>query len=394
MKKLLFSALAAMTVVSSLNAQIIDFSNFSVPAAGSDVYYRANISSVSPATQGSGQTWDYSSLIPTTFDSLVYFDAKDSTTGYPDVYNFVYDDLTSPSGASIDGYEFYNINASGFYVAAFYVEDYWESLGVFTGNAGDELVINKQRIPFQDSVYFLKFPVNSQSTWTRSNDRIVNFNLTIAGFGLNQTPGYIKNTDQETRSVVGEGQIIIPDEMGNALAPVDAYMIDVMHTTTDSFFLGGQPAPAALMNAFGITQGNSQTTHFVVFYAKTGSGYPVVSYNLDGLNNITGFFCRPYVARNSLGIGLDENQTSNIQVYPNPIQRGETLSIALENENDLGQIEILSLNGQLLSQINRSEIASSGKQINILPPAHPGLYLVQIKNQNGEVLKMQKIQVL
>ena len=94
------------------------------------------------------------------------------------------------------------------------------------------------------------------------------------------------------------------------------------------------------------------------------------------------------------GIGLKEIQASNIQVYPNPIQRGETLSITLENENDLGQIEILSLNGQVLSQINRSEIANSGKQINILPPAHPGLYLVQIKNQNGEVLKMQKIQVL
>ncbi|WP_421753328.1 T9SS type A sorting domain-containing protein [Croceimicrobium sp.] len=394
MKKLLFSAFTALAFGSSLQSQSIDISNFYVPPVGADIYHRAMVSSVSTANPGSNQTWDYSNLIPTTIDSLVYFDAKDSINGYPDVYNYRYQELESPSGGAIDGYEFYNLNASGFYVAAFYVDAYSENLAVFTGGANDALVIPQQRQIFQDSLHIVRFPVNAQSSWSDANNRIVNFNLTVSGFGLNQAPGYFKNTDQQTRTVVGEGQIIIPDEMGNVLAPVDVYMIDVLLTSTDSIFLGGLPAPPALMNAFGLTQGASSTQHFVVFYAKNGSGYPIVSYNLDGLNNIVGFFYRPYVARNALGIGLEENLTAKIQVYPNPIQSGETLSIALENENDLGQIEILSLNGQLLSQINRSEIATSGKQINILPPAHPGLYLVQIKNQNGEVLKMQKIQVL
>lgn len=391
MTKKLPLSLAFLAMASVSFAQSIDFSTLNFPKSQVDHYLIASPSSVSFGSTGNNQTWDYSNAVQISSDSIIYYSAQDSTSGYPDVHTFVYRDLVSPTGATIDAYRFYNINQSGFYSAAFYTEAFSESLAAFTGNANDALVIPSQRQAFADSLFVLKFPVSSSSTWSSSQDRIVNFNLSISAFGINNTPGYFKATESQSRTVLGDGNIILPDEAGNAMPPVPVLMISVTETITDSVFLGGMPAPAALLSAFGLSQGIVTNNSFVLFYALNNTNLPVAGYNLDAGGNLAFFSYRPDEVRNSLGIGLAETPASPIHVYPNPVQTGESLKISLQEGNETTTYTIRNMSGQI---IQAGECSALNPAIELKQGIDAGIYLLSLTDNKGQLLQATRLQVL
>lgn len=391
MTKKLPLSLAFLAISSVSFAQSIDFSAFNLPKSQVDLYLIASPSSVGLGSTGNNQTWDYSNAVKISSDSIIYYSAQDSTTGYPDVHTFVYRDLVSPTGASIDGYVYYNVNQRGFYSAAFYTAAFSESLAAFTGNANDALVIPSQRLTFADSVFALKFPVNTNSAWTSSQDRIVNFNLSLAAFGLSNTPGYFKATETQSRTVVGDGTIILPDEDGNALPPVPVLMISVSRTITDSIFLGGMPAPPALLTAFGLTQGIVNASNFVLFYPLSNINLPVAGYNLDAGGNLVFFSYRPDEVRNALGIGLAENLSRPLQVFPNPVQRGETLKVTPLEAQETTSYTIRNLSGQI---VQAGECSVLNPTIELKQGIDSGIYLLSLIDNKGQLVQATKLQVL
>ncbi len=389
MRKMLYTLSSLIGLSAFAVAQSINFQNYRLPNAQSDRYIVATPGTFSVASTGSNQVWDYSGVGALRNDSVPYFSAVDSTNGYPDVHTFVYRPLVSPTGAPINSYLFYNIDASGFYNAADFTEPFSESLAAATGGANDALVIPGQRNTFNNGVYALKFPVTNQSSWTGSQNRFLNFNLTIAAYGLSGVPGYFKATESETRTVVGDGNLIIKDENGNAMPPIPVFMINVISTTVDSIYLGGAPAPAALMNAFGLTQGVTFIERFVVFYDQNGTGLPIASYTLDANNNPQFMTYRPSAARTALGIGLAENQAQNLNVYPNPVQAGSRLILSFENQTKAYGYSLFTTGG---IKVQSGKI--DGQQILDIP-AHTksGLYILSLQDQNGLPLTQTKVQV-
>ena len=388
MKRILPSLLIIFGACSFLNAQTIDYSNFTLSPAFNDKYLVAVDGSFNKATTGSNQTWNYGSVTYSSTDSIMYYDSSDSLTGYPDVYHHFYFELLSPSGGSINAYKFRNLNASGFYNTAFYVEGYSESLSPLTGGANDVLDIPEQRITLPDSLYLLKFPVNNQSSWTSSSTRRVDFNLSVAAFNLSQTPGYFQDTEIETRTVIGDGSLVIPDENGNPLPPVDVFMIEVVNTSTDSVYLAGSPAPATLMSAFGLSQGSSSTDHFVLFYPTNGAGFPIAAYSLDANDNPFFFTYRPQVARNALGIGINEVAKNKVQVYPNPLRAEESLNI--QTSAEAAYLSLYNLSGQSVLEIDLNE---SPQSLSLRPQLKAGLYLLHLKNADSDLISSHKIQI-
>lgn len=389
MKRIL-STVSLLTVSLFLSAQNIDYSNFNLPASHVDYYkYTGNVSYPAAAT-GSNQVWDYSSLSAAGNDSIVYLDAKDSITGYPAVYNYYYYDLNSPTGATIDGYRFFNIDQSGFYRNAFFTEAFSESLAAFTGTASDQLVIPSQRIVFPDTLYLLKFPVTAQSSWSSTRTRILNYNISIAGYGLSNTPGYFKAHQSETRTVVGDGTIIIPDEDGNPMPPVPVYMISVNQTLIDSIYLAGSPAPAALLSAFGLSQGLTEVENFVLFYARNGAGLPIAAYTEDAAGNAIYFSYRPQIARAALGIGITEMESSELSVYPNPAAIGTRLQVDLSQHLGAKKFSLYSLSG---FKVQSAYLNPNESYISLSADLRAGVYILSLEDESGNSLARTQVQL-
>lgn len=392
MKKILPSLLFLLAISPALVGQSITRASFARPAAFIDTFYIAIPSSVSVAAQGTAQTWDYSSLTPTGGPTLIpHYDAADSASNYPGAYQFKDGDLESPTGQTFPASEFVSINNNGYHVCGYYVSSLNESLAAVTGGANDVLDIPFQRLVFTDTMFYLKFPVTGQSTWSGQYNRNVQFNLTVASAGLSGTPGYFQFKLEQTRTVVGSGQIIIPDENGNAMAPVDVLMINVDEVQTDSVFLGGAPAPAPLMSAFGLVQGATETKSYVVFYPLNNGANPVASYTLDANGNINGFEYRPDEARRASNIGLAEMGLNTSSIYPNPLSKGESLQIDFEGKTNVESVNLYNTQGQ---QVAEFKIDDSTKHLSISPDLDPGIYLVSLVGTKGKEQSRTKLQIL
>lgn len=393
MKKILLPTLVLLAFASFLQAQTISFSNMNRSASFVDTFYAATSASVSVATPGSGQIWDYSNLVPSgTFGTETYYNASDSSSLYPGALQFFNKNLFTPSGLTIPGAEFTSLNANGWHVLGFFLQGASESLTAFTGGAGDVLDIPQQRLIYSDSLFYLKFPVTAQSTWTSFYKRQVAFNLTVASSGLNATPGVFQNYTSQTRTVLGSGQIIIPDENGNAMPAVPALMIEVTQTEIDSVFLGGAPAPPALMSVFGLTQGITFNSKYVLFYPLNNVESPIMGYNLDASGSLTGLYYRPKVGRKANSIGLAQLDLINTNVYPNPMLQGGVLNIDLSATADLAAIKIYNIQGQQVAEYKTSE--NNTQNLSITPNLGQGIYFISLVNQDGAELSRTKLQVL
>jgi hypothetical protein len=346
---------------------VIDLSTFNKQVAYVDTFQRAVITSVSAASVGSNQNWNYSSIVNDGFGFLQYYDASDSTVGYPPAHHFSYLELLSPSGSSIDAWQFNSLDNNGYYISALYVEPYTENLAQFSGGANDELVVPAQRYAFPDTFYFVKFPATNQSSWNSSNTRRVNFTITLGGFGLNQAPGYFQDTEVETRTVIGDGQIIIPDENGNAMPAVDVFLIEAIGSSVDSIFLAGSPAPAALLSPFGLTQGATTNYHYYLFYPVYGSGDPVAAYSVNANGDIIGFTYRPRAVREIQQMGIAEQSGNLLNLYPNP-----TTGLVMLSQ-EVNHAVLYNLQGQKLMEVNGSSFDISSLQ--------SGIYMLQVDNQ-------------
>lgn len=393
MKKsiLIFCSMAVGSI--GLMAQNIDGSNFIRPAALNDTAYEANSSSVSPATTGSNQMWDFSNLIDAGNSLvLIYKDAKDSTTGYPQVLS--YGDRTFAGfAATTPSAEFYSLNAAGYYLSAYYIAGLQESLSAATGNPGDELVIPRQRITYPDTLFYLKFPVTSQSSWTSTRTRDAQFTVSIASAGLSQTPGFFREITEETRTVVGDGQIIIPDENGNALPAIDAFLIEVDGKIIDSTYLGGAPAPPQLLASFGLTQGIRETyTHYVI-YASNGGENALVAYSLDVNGNVAGFVYRPRAARAALSVGIAENERLTSTLYPNPVNENGRFYIKTEEASGVKTVEFINTVGQAVAKTSVDEGLGNAEYLTVRAEVPAGIYLIRLKDQSGQTIGQSKLQV-
>jgi uncharacterized repeat protein (TIGR01451 family) len=76
-------------------------------------------------------------------------------------------------------------------------------------------------------------------------------------------------------------------------------------------------------------------------------------------------------------IGMNEISSNSIQIYPNPAQN--EITVFLQNENTTADIEIYSLNGQLLYSVS-SQIQSTKISVNEFSS---GIYFVKVKTENG-----------
>jgi len=270
--------LLCVFIVQTTAQVTITQATFPRPVTVSDTVVICSTTGVAIPTEGASQTWDYSSLVTSSVEVHDYIDATSSTT-FVGALNYKSDDLTF-QGMVIPSFKYQAIDATGWYNIGRTNVDVTYPLATITGGATDSLNFLGGDYPYDGRINFLEFPVAYQNQWTGTQKEDVPFKLTVGAFGLNETPGSRLRTITHTREVVGFGTLVVPRDDNSSTIAMDVLLIKVNSTEVDSFFLAGQPAPQALISAFGVTQGGTVTNTFYLFY-KPGFGHPIMNVGME-----------------------------------------------------------------------------------------------------------------
>lgn len=372
------------------NAQVtIDQGNFPRPVGFTDTLVECAVVVVPVPSEGANKTWDYSFLATSFVGTTVFTDAT-ASTAFPGALNSFQDDM-SFQGMNIPSITYRGLDSIGWYALGRRTTDISYSLLGVTGSSNDTLRFVGGDFPHTGRINWLEFPTTYPNQWTNTQVEDVHFELTVSSFGLNKTPGVRRNRTTNDRTVVGYGTLKIPRDDASTTIPMDVLMVKVVSTRQDSFFLGGAPAPPALIQAFGVVQGGTTTNTYYLFY-KPGFGKPIL--NL-ALSSTTGVVNGASYRRRADAGSVNTNYVAlmPVQAFPNPISAGGMLNIQAENTSDFENIQFIDLNGRMVS--SKQILSNSNNQIQTQIPSSlsHGMYFYTIQNKEGATVGNGKLLV-
>ena len=375
MKKFLFLFLMLLTGLNYIYSQTaITISEPDVPVVPC-IYnpVAADLTGVTNPTTGTNMTWDYSSLTMTGAYSYQYWAAANPAFPTATLVDSGFSGTIIPGNYYYYGL-YYNENANGFQTLGATVFEQHYNIGGVTGGANDSAIFPQQNNTYATPTKVISYPLAVNTSWNSKYTDVVNFKLTIAAYSLNNVPSIKKTYTVRHDTVVGWGTAKVPTLSGSATAPV--LMVKRTIVTIDSFFMGGGPAPGALLTAFGLVQGQQKTNNRYSFWRRY-SIYPFLIFNY-GSNNFT----TPssiYFDGNGTTAGMEDLVNSiEVSLYPNPVS--DVLKISGINNSD---VSITDLSGKVLKTIKHSAISETVDVSNF----STGTYMVRISNQQNTLVK-------
>lgn len=377
------------------HAQItIERQDFTLEAGMQTKAWNLDHTGASAPEIGEGLVWDFSGL---SLDGSFTADYEEPSSPL-----FPQANITEPSFATLlgglgvqTGLNYNSIDDSGYGSWGSIGEQVTVPLAPVTGMDTDNLTILELVIQYNQRRDILKFPLNYGDSWTHSETYNVDFLVTVAGFGLQNVPAGQTIQDSVSYEVAGYGTVILPNPEGSDQEPVsiEGLLIKRDRITINNYTLGGQPAPQLMLDAFGLTQGESQVTTRYFIYAK---GLPRTAANIgvDANGEITSFTISDDITQLISSTSQPTAEPLQAKAFPNPIVAGEALSVELPATIQNGTLQLLDAFGR-----QAATWPVSGLQGQIVPcnlPAHlqAGLYVYRIMENNQEVRGIGKLNVI
>lgn len=333
--------------------------------------------------EGANQTYDYSSMsLPTTTIVREYFPAtRPEFTGFSR-YQLGVGGL---GPVDVNG-EYYTLqNAEGLYNTGGYILPSTQNLQALTGGANDFIEFPGNSSIFEEPSAELLFPASfGTEAVSSSYDFLTEYELTIAGFGLNATPGQIIQSSDITAEVVGYGQLTLPVPSGQSI-PYDVLLVKYEQEITNNVFLGGAPAPDALLSAFGLTQGQVTVVSEYKFYAENYD-VPIAFFIMnDDFSEVDQMFYDMDLLE-TLSVAQNEFENS-ISVYPNPATNQVNI-IRQTNDTSIDAINIYDISGRLVKTVSKDTFSDASSPIEIdVNDFSNGTYLIKINSGNISTTK-------
>lgn len=366
---------------------ILTAENATPPAAYTDSLYFGVTTGISAPTGGAAQVWDYSD-VDLDFSRVVDVTDEQGSSVFPEAYS------SGPGRLRFQAFEadavYYDgADEDGIYAIGRLIEETSYPLTAVTGNPDDTFLFAADTFSYEGRVNDVEFPMTYQDAYESTRIERTSIALTVAAFGLNNTPVEGRRYYTESHTVIGYGQVIIPLEDQSASPPIEVLLVQVDQTAVDSFFVAGTVAPAALTGAFGVSQGMVSMVQRFVFLTP-GLEQPVVRININANGIAEDFIYRPRAA--DLVSSTRELSTARLSISPNPVPRGGTIRVQLDEELTAGSIRLLNQQGQMISV---PEVNTQGKQYTVEIPVQlpAGLYFLQAIDANGRLIPAQRIVV-
>jgi hypothetical protein len=189
--------------------------------------------------------------------------------------------------------------------------------------------------------------------------------------------------------VVGWGTVKIPSSNKSSIA-YNALLVRRQTIAIDSFYLGTNPAPLAMLSAFGTKQNDSIVTYGEFLY-RAGTGTPVMSFGYAD-NTYSTPASVSYDADNvQSGIDNEGYDPDMFRIFPNPSAGIVNFQINKTSELPWN----LSLVNMLGQTVKTAKISGSGMQdMQIeMSGSKAGLYYVHLTDELGNVLISSKLEI-
>lgn len=266
-------------------------------------------------------------------------------------------------------------DANGVYNYGEHIERQASGLGAATMNPQDSLIFPEQTVVYSVPEKTMAFPMHFGDTWSSTAHQTVNFELTVNMFGMFNTPGERRSVVEMSDSVKGWGKMRVKNLNGQTSAYMDVLVVQETEHTSDSFYLGGAPAPSTLLDAFGLSQGQSESRYTTLFY-RSGEVTPLL--RLEHTDSTFTTTTGAVVMNSRIPVppvtGIENLQQADLfRVYPNPVTNG-TLHIDGITSGSKWTYTLISVNGQVLL---KGIVTSSDATVNIADAAD-GVYILNL----------------
>lgn len=367
-----------------LSAQItLTVKDYPLKVGSDSLSFNENGSAIAVPQGGADMKWDYSNLSPT----FTRVDQVLDGTGQAafDEATHKHREVFSVQSFRFRAMDYEKLDANSFTTVGRIQFDTTHSLLTVTGNAADEMHFPYYEQKFTHPRNKIKFPYTYQDKWEEMDIQLTKFDLTVAAFGLNKTPGEIVRRRFQKREVIGYGELTLPDGSGGKSQPIHVLLVNIKDSIVDSVFLAGSPAPPSLLAAFNFTQGH--TWHYEAYaFEMRGLGRQPLGFIMDEDGKVDYAYYRPRATR--LVVGVNESIVNrSTSVYPSQIRAGESIHLQGFPEQP-GRVRLLAMDGRTY---NLRSTSSYSYQV---PNIVQGMYLIHITDADGRTQVAERISIV
>lgn len=356
MKPFLFTTFSVIALNFSAMAQItINRTDFAVSQTQLDsaAWKQLKKDGAVLPTWGNNQIWDYSTLKDSLPIINKYYNAPALGFGTPPAafadathafnYNSGFQVFSYPSRAYL------KMDATGFYHLGYATNGSKFSITALSGGLNDSIFFNAGAYRYTSPWNIYKFPMTANTVWKSNFKEATDFQLSIGAFGLNKTPGVRVTHIIQTDTIVGWGTLKQRNPATGAVLNFAVLLSQRKLTTVDSFYLGGAPAPAALLSAFALIQGNTTVSPAEYSFLAIGFNEPLMEFLTTATGTIRSI---TRAVSPSLGLVAPTQETNDFnvatKVYPNPTT--EAISFEFSKTNAANwNIMIYDMAGKIIS---------------------------------------------
>lgn len=377
MKKSLL-IIACIVITLSAHAQItLDFSN--APSVAQcqipDTMDRIKTNSLPDVTPKANTIWD----ITTATDSSTFtrfFNHGAASSAFPTAKFVIPGHYAITTGLQYQIETMYDLNTNGIVRIGEHIDRQPIPLAALTGNTNDSIVFVAQDIFYSVPEHEVKYPCTMGTKWTDDQIYTTKFNLTVASAGLNDVPSERKTNRILNYEVVGWGKMRVNDSKGDPTKYEDVLLIQRTEVTIDSFFIGGSPAPANLLAAFNLTQGQQLSTYQRHFY-RSGEFRGLLEVEYES----SAFMTKKEILKHRQRlepVSINTVKQEQIRVYPNPVTN-KLLTIKVDGEHTNLSYQLFNMTGQMVS----SGMLPSSGQIHLQNNLPTGNYVFKLGSDDG-----------
>lgn len=349
-------------------------SNFPATATTTDSWSNALTTNVAAPSLGASQTWNYANLQGILPDTRTYA-APAAGSPFPGATRTVNNSLTL-GVVNLTRLNYQQLSATSLSNLGQSNPTQRYSLQQVTGSNTDSLIVPAQSTPANYQI--ISFPFTAGSHLRQTYRIGVVGRLKVPAFFLNNAPMRLVQRIVRVDSVAGWGNVLLP-AANSGTASVRALLVRRKYVQTDSLYLNGQPAPAALITALNLQQGQQTVTYSDWFYRENSGQtllelyYPNASYQAP---NEIYYSTEASLLSTSRSAAL----LTGINAYPNPAPTGGSVMLAATN----GQHQTVNLTVRdMLGRTLTTGTGITGQYTNVLAGLPQGNYFLEVRTAEG-----------
>ncbi|MCB9045267.1 MAG: T9SS type A sorting domain-containing protein [Chitinophagales bacterium] len=375
MKKSLL-VIAGLTFSMALQAQItLNSSNAPSTAQcqSNDTFRKLSTTGLPDLSPKTNATWDLTGIAD--LGSFFTYNGVASSGAFPNA-TFTLSRKYLFSALSYNNISMFGITGSGIIDYGEHIDRQPLSIGALTGDPGDSLVFAQQDIIYSPSETVIKYPCTMSTTWTDVNSFNTKFNLTVSAYSLNNTPGERRTVRTEKKTVKGWGKMKVDDENGNPTGYMDVLLVELERSVKDSFYLGGSPAPAPLLTAFGVSQGQVLDEYFRFFY-RAGEFKPLLELEYTNSSFTTVSSAEVHSERLA-PTSVNTISKEQINIYPNPVANG-SFTVKVDGAYKSISYQLYNMTGQVVA----ANILPANGTVSLPADVPAGNYFIKLQTEGG-----------